>query len=62
MEMSLLKIREKEEGAVVSDIMAENLSDLPVLILDGEELIGAKQNRTLNTTLLLKRNRKPSSR
>ncbi|MCR4427981.1 MAG: hypothetical protein NUV68_01370 [Caldiserica bacterium] len=54
MEKGLLKIREKEEGAEVSELLAENLGDLPVLILDGEELIGAKQNRTLNTTILLK--------
>ena len=31
-----------------------NNSDLPVLLLDGEELAGAKQNRVLNSTILVK--------
>jgi hypothetical protein len=31
-----------------------NKAEIPVLLLDGEELAGAKQNRVLNTTILLK--------
>src|SRR6185312_5307618 len=34
-------------------ILLRNLADIPVLILDGEELIGAKQNRVLNLTVLV---------
>jgi len=30
-----------------------NGADRPLLLLDGEELIGAKQNRILNTTVLV---------
>jgi len=30
-----------------------NAADRPVLLLDGEELVGAKQNRVLNTTVLV---------
>jgi hypothetical protein len=30
-----------------------NIAEKPVLLLDGEELAGAKQNRVLNTTILL---------
>jgi hypothetical protein len=30
-----------------------NRGDLPILILDGEELVGGQQNRVLNTTLLV---------
>jgi hypothetical protein len=33
--------------------MVENKGDVAVLILDGEELAGAKQNRVLNTTILV---------
>jgi len=40
------------EGGSVPEIRFENLSDQPVLILDGEELIGARQNRALNLTIL----------
>ena len=35
-----------------------NAGDLPVLLLDGEELAGAKQNRVVNTTILLKEHSK----
>ena len=30
-----------------------NGADRPVLLLDGEELVGAKQNRVLNTSVLV---------
>jgi hypothetical protein len=35
-------------------LLVTNDSTLPVLIIDGEELVGAKQNRILNTSILLK--------
>ncbi|MCL6543847.1 MAG: hypothetical protein K6T61_01345 [Bryobacteraceae bacterium] len=40
------------DGGSVPEIRFENMADEPVLILDGEELIGAKQNRALNLTIL----------
>lgn len=49
----LLTIREINQGGSVNNLNAENLGDLPILILDGEEVHGAKQNRVMNTTLLL---------
>jgi hypothetical protein len=36
----------------VPELQVENLSDSPVLFIEGEELIGAKQNRVLNTSVL----------
>ncbi len=40
------------EGGTVPELQFTNLGDNPVLLLDGEELIGAKQNRTVNLTIL----------
>ncbi|MCX8155960.1 MAG: hypothetical protein N3J91_05865 [Verrucomicrobiae bacterium] len=49
-----LRVREISEQGSVPELEAENLADQPVLLLDGEQLSGAKQNRVLNTSLLLK--------
>lgn len=49
----LVAVHEVSEGGSVPELEAENKGDLPVLLLDGEELAGAKQNRVMNTTLLL---------
>jgi len=48
------KITEVSSGGSVPELKVINNGDLPVLILDGEELAGAKQNRILNTTVLIK--------
>lgn len=53
MEAGLLTIREVDEAGRVHELVVENDSDMPVLILDGEELAGARQNRVLNTTVLI---------
>jgi hypothetical protein len=37
----------------VPDLRVANLGDLPLLLLDGEQLVGAKQNRILNMTVLV---------
>jgi hypothetical protein len=55
MEKGLLAIGEVSEGGHVPQLRVTNNADAPVLILDGEELFGAKQNRVLNTTVLLKK-------
>jgi len=49
----LLVITEIDEAGSVPELKADNLSDKKILILDGEELVGAKQNRIVNTTILL---------
>ena len=50
-----LTVTEVSEGGSVPELLVSNDSDQPVLIIDGEELIGAKQNRILNTSILLKK-------
>ena len=54
MSSQLLAITEINEGGSVPDLKVMNKSDHAVLLLDGEELVGAKQNRVLNTTILIK--------
>ncbi len=54
LEFGLLTITEIVHGGSVPELAAVNRGDLPVLLLDGEELSGAKQNRVLNATILLK--------
>lgn len=48
-----LRVTEISDGGSVPDLLVENPSDMCVLLLDGEELRGAKQNRIINTSLLL---------
>jgi hypothetical protein len=48
-----LLIEEIGEAGSVPTLRATNAGDRPVLLLDGEELVGAKQNRVLNTTVLV---------
>jgi hypothetical protein len=50
----LLTIAEVSEGGSVPQLKVVNQADLPVLLLDGEELAGAKQNRILNATILIR--------
>jgi len=52
-EAGLLTVTEVDEDGSVSQLQATNKADRPVLLLDGEELVGLKQNRILNTTILL---------
>ena len=42
-----------EEGAPVPNLLVTNQGDSRVLFLEGEELRGAKQNRVLNTSVLV---------
>lgn len=46
-------VEEVSEAGSVPDLAVENSGDLLVLFLEGEELVGAKQNRILNTSVLI---------
>jgi hypothetical protein len=47
------RVTEVNEAGGVPFLKVANEADQPLLLLDGEELIGAKQNRILNTTVLV---------
>lgn len=53
LEREVLTITEVNSGGSVPELKVVNKGDIPVLLLDGEELAGAKQNRVLNTTILI---------
>jgi hypothetical protein len=46
------KVTEISEAGSVPKLAIENLGVIPVLIIDGEELLGARQNRIANLTIL----------
>ena len=48
-----VRITEVDEAGAVPRLTVANLAKQPLLLLDGEELVGAKQNRILNTTVLV---------
>ena len=50
---NLVSIREVSSSGSVPELTVENQAELPTLIVDGEELVGAKQNRVANLTMLL---------
>jgi hypothetical protein len=50
---NLIDVIEKDEDGTVPELKVVNRSDRMVLILDGEELVGARQNRIVNTTILI---------
>ncbi len=56
LQKELVNIREVSESGSVPELVVENHADLPVLIVDGEELVGAKQNRIANLTMLIPAN------
>ena len=51
----VLNVTEKNRGGSVPELKAINKGKRRILLVDGEELQGAKQNRILNTTILLKK-------
>src|SRR4030042_3338480 len=54
LEKALLNVTEVSSGGSVPELKVLNTAELSVLLLAGEELVGAKQNRVLNTTIMIK--------
>ena len=48
-----VSITELQGGASVNDLSVQNQGSAPVLLYEGEELIGAQQNRVLDISLLI---------
>jgi hypothetical protein len=48
-----LRVREVDEAGTVPELVVENPLAERVLLYDGEELVGAKQNRILNVSVLV---------
>lgn len=52
-EKDMIAVKEVTESGSVPELRLINRSEHKILILDGEELKGAKQNRIVNTTILV---------
>ncbi|MEW6581279.1 MAG: DUF6569 family protein [Actinomycetota bacterium] len=48
-----MEVREVDAAGSVGQLTVHNPTGAPVLLYDGEELLGAKQNRVLNVTVLV---------
>ena len=46
-------VRELDGGASVNDLVVHNPLDVPVLLYEGEEVLGAQQNRTFDVSALV---------
>lgn len=54
LQSDLVQVTEVSEAGAVNSLKVTNRAERPVLIVDGEELVGAKQNRVVNLTILKK--------
>jgi hypothetical protein len=54
LDKQVLTITEVSHEGSVPELKVINGAEIPILLLDGEEVVGAKQNRVLNTTILVK--------
>ena len=52
LDAGLARVEEVSEGGSVPELRFTNSAAMPILIVDGEELVGAKQNRVANLTIL----------
>ncbi len=53
-----VKITEVSDGGSVPELLLHNTGDKPLLVIDGEEMVGAKQNRVINLTVMADANSK----
>ena len=53
LKLHLARVTEVSEGGSVPELRFVNESDRRVFLMDGEELVGAKQNRVLNLSILV---------
>jgi len=56
LERGSARITETSPAGEVPFLRLENTGDRPIIVLDGEELVGGKQNRIINTTLVIPAN------
>lgn len=49
----VIEITEESEGGSVPELLVKNKGNLDVIIIEGEELRGAKQNRIVNATIIV---------
>jgi hypothetical protein len=52
-DLGLVEICEVDEKGSVNEVKVINKAVTPLLILDGEEIIGSKQNRIVNSTIII---------
>ena len=50
---SVARVNEVSKSGEIPELSFENLSEKPILLVDGEELVGGKQNRILNLSILI---------
>lgn len=53
LDAGLAEVTEISQGGSVPELAFRNRADRDILLVDGEELVGAKQNRVLNLTILV---------
>jgi len=53
LDADLAEVSEISQGGSVPELLFVNRSDRDILLLDGEELVGAKQNRVINLSILI---------
>jgi hypothetical protein len=53
LQVGTLRVEELDEDGSVPELRVVNEGTLPVLILEGDELVGAKQDRVVNSSVLV---------